>query len=131
VTVRLAWQPVTGAVPRGRPPQARCVQGAQRLGWRPRLPLPQALALTVDWARQRAAGWMRAHCAWRRSALTRPSSTSRPCIFQCFHRRPARKQIAELVEQYAAARKSPPPSCRRLSPVPPSGKVLDAAELKN
>jgi CDP-6-deoxy-D-xylo-4-hexulose-3-dehydrase len=39
-------------------------------------------------------------------------------------------QIAELVEQYAAAAQKPAAFLPGLSPVPPSGKVLDAAELK-
>jgi CDP-6-deoxy-D-xylo-4-hexulose-3-dehydrase len=41
-----------------------------------------------------------------------------------------RAQIAELVEQYAAAAQKPAAFLPGLSPVPPSGKVLDAAELK-
>lgn len=42
-----------------------------------------------------------------------------------------REQIAGLVEQYAAISLAPQPFLPGLTPVPPSGKVLDAAELKN
>ena len=42
-----------------------------------------------------------------------------------------REQIAALVEQYAAIALAPQPFLPGLSAVPPSGKVLDAAELKN
>lgn len=42
-----------------------------------------------------------------------------------------RKQIAALVEQYAAISLAPQPFLPGLTAVPPSGKLLDAAELKN
>jgi CDP-4-dehydro-6-deoxyglucose reductase, E1 len=42
-----------------------------------------------------------------------------------------RQQIAALVEQYAAISLAPQPFLPGLTAVPPSGKVLDAAELKN
>ena len=42
-----------------------------------------------------------------------------------------RKQIASLVEQFAAISLAPQPFFPGVSMVPPSGKVLDAAELKN
>jgi len=41
-----------------------------------------------------------------------------------------RAQIAALVEQYAAAALKPPAFLPGLTAIPPSGKVLDAAELK-
>jgi CDP-glucose 4,6-dehydratase len=55
---RAAWhaQPVTGAVHEAALLTLDASKAQQRLDWRPRLPLQQALALTVDWARQRAAG---------------------------------------------------------------------------
>ncbi|MCD6707130.1 MAG: lipopolysaccharide biosynthesis protein RfbH [Thiobacillus sp.] len=42
-----------------------------------------------------------------------------------------REQIAALVEQYAAISLAPQPFLPGTSTVPPSGKLLDAAELKN
>jgi CDP-4-dehydro-6-deoxyglucose reductase, E1 len=42
-----------------------------------------------------------------------------------------RQQIAGLVEQYAAISLAPRPFLPGLTAVPPSGKLLDAAELKN
>lgn len=42
-----------------------------------------------------------------------------------------REQIAALVEQYAAISLVPQPFLPGTSTIPPSGKVLDAAELKN
>jgi CDP-6-deoxy-D-xylo-4-hexulose-3-dehydrase len=42
-----------------------------------------------------------------------------------------RDQIAELVEQYAAIALAPAPFLAGATAVPPSGKLLDAAELKN
>ncbi len=42
-----------------------------------------------------------------------------------------REQIAALVEQYAAIALAPQPFLPGASVVPPSGKVLDASELKN
>ncbi len=42
-----------------------------------------------------------------------------------------REQIAALVDQYAAIALAPQPFLPGLSAVPPSGKLLDAAELKN
>jgi CDP-6-deoxy-D-xylo-4-hexulose-3-dehydrase len=42
-----------------------------------------------------------------------------------------RAQIAALVEQYAALSLAPQPFFPGVTAVPPSGKVLDAAELKN
>lgn len=42
-----------------------------------------------------------------------------------------REQIAALVDQYAAIALAPQPFLPGASVVPPSGKVLDAAELKN
>lgn len=42
-----------------------------------------------------------------------------------------RAQIASLVEQYAALNFAPQPFMPGLTAVPPSGKILDAAELKN
>lgn len=42
-----------------------------------------------------------------------------------------RDQIAQLVEEYAALALSVPPFQPGISAVPPSGKLLDAAELKN
>jgi len=41
-----------------------------------------------------------------------------------------RKQIAELVEEYASIALAPRPFTRGVSVIPPSGKVLDASELK-
>ena len=41
-----------------------------------------------------------------------------------------RAEIAALVEQYAALTQKPRPFLPGLTPVPPSGKVLDAAELQ-
>lgn len=42
-----------------------------------------------------------------------------------------REKIAVLVEEFAAISLAPKPFQPGLSPVPPSGKLLDAAELKN
>ena len=42
-----------------------------------------------------------------------------------------RDQIAQLVDEYAALALAPQPFMPGLSAVPPSGKLLDAAELKN
>ena len=42
-----------------------------------------------------------------------------------------REQISALVEQYAAIALAPQPFLPGASVVPPSGKLLDAAELKN
>lgn len=42
-----------------------------------------------------------------------------------------REQISALVEQYAAVALAPEPFLPGVSVVPPSGKLLDAAELKN
>ncbi len=42
-----------------------------------------------------------------------------------------RKKIAELVNQYAAIQYDPKPFIPRETPVPPAGKVLGAAELRN
>ncbi|MGO4382519.1 lipopolysaccharide biosynthesis protein RfbH [Pseudoduganella sp. RAF19] len=42
-----------------------------------------------------------------------------------------RQQIAELVEQFAALSLAPQAFFPGVTPVPPSGKLLDAAELKN
>ena len=41
-----------------------------------------------------------------------------------------REQIAALVEQYAAISLAPQPFLPGTTTVPPSGKLLDAAELK-
>jgi CDP-4-dehydro-6-deoxyglucose reductase, E1 len=42
-----------------------------------------------------------------------------------------RAAIAQLVDQYAALELAPQPFLQGLSPVPPSGKLLGASELKN
>lgn len=42
-----------------------------------------------------------------------------------------RDQISALVEQYAAIALAPDPFFPGVTVVPPSGKLLDAAELKN
>ena len=42
-----------------------------------------------------------------------------------------RAKIEELVGEYAAIALAPQPFLPGLSPVPPSGKLLGAAELKN
>lgn len=42
-----------------------------------------------------------------------------------------REQISALVEQYAALALAPDPFLPGATPVPPSGKLLDASELKN
>jgi CDP-4-dehydro-6-deoxyglucose reductase, E1 len=42
-----------------------------------------------------------------------------------------REQISALVDQYAALALAPDPFLPGATPVPPSGKLLDAAELKN
>src|SRR5947209_2854950 len=44
--------------------------------------------------------------------------------------RALREQIAKLVDEYAAIALAPPSFMPGKSAVPPSGKVLDAAELK-
>ena len=42
-----------------------------------------------------------------------------------------RDQISKLVEEYAAIALAPDPFLPGVTMVPPSGKLLDAAELKN
>ena len=46
------------------------------------------------------------------------------------HTQALRERIAELVDEYAAVALTPPLFVPGVSPIPPSGKMLDAAELK-